>query len=69
MNTFVMDSLIQIDLLWPDVRPHAWQFEVLVDLMPVASFFVLGGDFWNKLQGLFVRTDRVAESALGQRAL
>jgi len=52
-----------IDLLWPDVRPNAWQFEVLVDLVLVASFFVLGGDFWNKLQALFVRTARIAEVA------
>jgi hypothetical protein len=33
-----------IDLLWPDFRPNARQFEVLVDFMLVASFFVLGGD-------------------------
>ena len=51
-----------IDLLWPDFRPIAWQFEVLVDLMLVASFFVLGGDFWNKLQTLFVRTARVVDA-------
>jgi len=52
-----------IDLLWPGFRPSAWQIEVLLDLVLVASFFVLGGDFWNKLQALFVRTARVIESA------
>ena len=45
-----------IELLWPGFRPSAWQFEVLVDLMLIASFFVLGGEFWNKLQALFIRT-------------
>jgi hypothetical protein len=50
-----------IDILWPGSRPTAWQFEVLVDLMLIASFIVLGGDFWNKLQALFVRTARVVD--------
>jgi hypothetical protein len=51
-----------IDLLWPDLMPNAWQFRTLGDLMLLVSFFVLGGDFWNKIQALFVRTARVVDA-------
>ena len=45
-----------VDAVAPGVRPNLWQLQVLGDVMLIASFFVLGGDFWNKLRGLFVRT-------------
>jgi len=45
-----------IDQILPGFRPNLWQLQVLGDVMLIASFFVLGGDFWNKLRGLFVRT-------------
>jgi hypothetical protein len=45
-----------IDNLWPGLRPNLWQLQLLGDLMLIASFFVLGGDFWSKLRALFVRT-------------
>jgi hypothetical protein len=45
-----------IDRIWPGLRPNVWQFQVFGDLMLMASFFVLGGDFWNKIRALFVRT-------------
>lgn len=44
------------DQILPGFRPNLWQLQVLGDLMLITSFFVLGGDFWNKLRGLFVRT-------------
>lgn len=45
-----------IDEMWPGLRPDKWQFQVLGDIMLIASFFVLGGDFWSKLRALFVRS-------------
>jgi len=30
------------------------------DLMLLASLFVLGGDFWDKIRALFVWSDKVA---------
>jgi len=45
-----------VDAVAPGLRPNLWQLQVLGDIMLIASFFVLGGDFWNKLRGLFVRT-------------
>lgn len=45
-----------IDTILPGFRPNLWQFQVLGDLMFIGSFFVLGGDFWSKLRGLFIRT-------------
>lgn len=49
-----------IDAIWPGLRPKMWEAQLLGDLMLVASFFVLGGDFWNKFRALFIRTARVA---------
>jgi hypothetical protein len=45
-----------IDHIWPDLRPNIWQLQALGDAMLIASFFVLGGDFWTKLRALFIRT-------------
>ena len=45
-----------VDSLWPGLRPNLWQFQLLGDVMFVASFFVLGGNFWAKIRALFVRT-------------
>jgi hypothetical protein len=45
-----------VDHILPGIRPNLWQLQLLGDIMLVASFFVLGGDFWNKLKELFVRT-------------
>jgi hypothetical protein len=49
------------DFLWPVLLDHSWQVEVLSDAIFVASFFVLGGDFWHKIRALFVRTARVVD--------
>jgi hypothetical protein len=45
-----------IDNIWPGLRPNIWQLQALGDLLLIASFFVLGGDFWSKIRALFVRT-------------
>jgi hypothetical protein len=45
-----------VDQIWPGLRPNIWQFQALGDLMLIASFFVLGGDFWTKIRALFART-------------
>ncbi|WP_338879236.1 transporter suffix domain-containing protein [Achromobacter veterisilvae] len=54
----ILTSVLEpyLDELWPGLRPDMWQLQVLGDIMLIASFFVLGGDFWSKLRGLFVRT-------------
>lgn len=51
-----------VDTLWPGGRPGLWQLQVLGDLMFVGSFFVLGGNFWDKVRALFVRTARVVNT-------
>ena len=45
-----------VDQIWPGLRPNIWQVQVLGDVLLIASFFVLGGDFWSKIRALFVRT-------------
>lgn len=47
------------DNFWPGLRPNLWQLQLLGDLMFIGSFFVLGGNFWEKAHALFVRTARV----------
>lgn len=49
-----------VDSIWPGLRPNLWQLQALGDAMLIASFFVLGGNFWEKLRALFVRTARVS---------
>ena len=48
-----------IDTFWPGVRPNIWQLQVLGDAMLIGSFFVLGGNFWEKVRALFIRTAKV----------
>lgn len=51
-----------IDNLWPGLRPNLWQLQLLGDAMLIASFFVLGGNFWDKVRALFIRTARVSNA-------
>jgi hypothetical protein len=54
------DFLTQyIDFAAPDLRPSRLEFRLVADLIFVASFFVLGGNFWDKIGALFVRTASV----------
>jgi hypothetical protein len=55
-----------IDQFWPGLRPNIWQLQALGDLMLIASFFVLGGDFWDKVRALFVRTAGVEDASAAQ---
>ncbi|WP_276122081.1 transporter suffix domain-containing protein [Pararhizobium qamdonense] len=48
-----------VDAMAPGLRPNLWQLQLLGDLMFIASFFVLGGNFWEKIRALFVRESRV----------
>ena len=50
------------DQFWPGLRPNIWQLQALGDVMLIASFFVLGGDFWSKIRALFVRTAKVVDT-------
>jgi hypothetical protein len=49
------------DYIWPALFTHGWQLELLSDVIFLASFFVLGGNFWDKIRALFVRTARVVD--------
>ncbi|MBU2154484.1 MAG: transporter suffix domain-containing protein [Gammaproteobacteria bacterium] len=48
-----------IDAVAPGLRPNNWALQMLGDAMLIGSFFVLGGNFWEKLRALFIRTARV----------
>jgi hypothetical protein len=52
-----------IDYFWPGLRPDRWEYQLAGDLIFVAGFFVLGGNFWEKVQALFIRTARVVHTA------
>ena len=45
--------------LIPGYEVHRFAVSVIGDLMLLASLFVLGGDFWEKLRALFVHRARV----------
>lgn len=51
-----------VDSIWPGLRPNLWQVQALGDLMLIASFFVLGGNFWEKVRALFIRTAHVVNT-------
>lgn len=41
--------------LLPAYREHGRLYSLAVDVNMLASIFVLGGDFWDKLRALFIR--------------
>jgi len=53
-------SLVEpyVDLVWPGLWPDIWRLELLGDLILIVSFFVLGGEFWDKFRALFIRNAR-----------
>lgn len=51
-----------LDRFFPGLRPHSFAAQALGDVMLIASFFVLGGNFWDKVRALFVRTATVVEA-------
>lgn len=62
--TPLISSFIEpyVDAIAPNVRPDSWLLQVLGDLMLIASFYVLGRNFWEKAAALFVRTARVVDT-------
>lgn len=52
-----------VDTLWPGLRPNLWQLQALGDALLIGSFFVLGGNFWDKVRALFIRTARVVNTS------
>lgn len=51
-----------VDSIWPELRPNVWQYQLTMDIMLIASIFVLGGNFWGKMRALFVRTARAVDA-------
>ncbi|NVD38082.1 transporter suffix domain-containing protein [Ensifer sp. HO-A22] len=51
-----------IDAAWPALRPNLWQLQLIGDLIFLASFPVLGGNFWEKFRSLFIRTVQVLDA-------
>jgi hypothetical protein len=51
-----------VDAIAPNLRPDSWAPQIIGDVMLIASFFVLGGNFWEKARALFVRTARVIDT-------
>jgi hypothetical protein len=49
----------------PDSSSWRWMVKAVADLIFIASFFVLGGDFWDKLHALFSREARANISQSG----
>jgi hypothetical protein len=45
--------------LIPGYETHRFAVSLIGDVMFVASLFVLGGDFWDKIRSLFIHNDRV----------
>lgn len=43
----------------PDSSSWRWIVKIIADVIFIASLFVLGGDFWDKLHALFIREARV----------
>jgi hypothetical protein len=42
----------------PGYESHRFVVSVIGDVMFITSFFVLGGDFWDKIRALFIRSAR-----------
>ncbi|MEI6534364.1 MAG: hypothetical protein WCN98_03410 [Verrucomicrobiaceae bacterium] len=46
----------------PDGTAWRWEIKIASDLIFIASLFVLGGDFWDKLHALFIREARAQKT-------
>jgi hypothetical protein len=47
----------------PDASIWRWIVKIVADAIFIASLFVLGGDFWDKLHALFLREARAAPTS------
>ena len=45
-----------------------WSLSLALDLVFIASFFVLGGGFWDKISALFLHRESVAVAEIPQSA-
>jgi hypothetical protein len=50
----------------PNLDENMLAYAVGGDMLLLASLFVLGGDFWDKVRALFVYSDRVCSSTAQQ---
>jgi hypothetical protein len=46
----------------PHLQDNLFGYAIGGDLLLLASLFVLGGDFWDKIRALFVYSDKVCSS-------
>jgi hypothetical protein len=53
--------------LFIEFEPH-WSWSLTLDLMFIASFFVLGGGFWEKIRALFIHRESVIVAEMPQSA-
>jgi hypothetical protein len=53
--------------LFIEFEPH-WSWSLTLDLMFIASFFVLGGGFWEKIRALFLHGESVIVAEMPQSA-
>ena len=51
-----------IQVFIPGLISHPLPYHVGGDLLFIASLFVLGGDFWDKVRGLFVYSDKICSA-------
>ena len=49
--------------LIPEIASNAVPYAVAGDILVVVSLFVLGGDFWDEIRGLFVYSDKVCSAS------
>jgi hypothetical protein len=47
----------------PNLKENTFAYAIGGDMLLLASLFVLGGDFWDKIRALFVYSDKVCSSA------
>jgi hypothetical protein len=50
----------QMDMFAPQLAPYKLQIRLVGDVMLIASVFMLGANFWEKLRALFIRDAKVA---------
>jgi hypothetical protein len=50
----------------PNLEDNSFAYAIGGDMLLLASLFVLGGDFWDKIRALFVYSDKVCSSTAQQ---
>jgi hypothetical protein len=52
--------------LLPDLQSHLLACAIAGDALLLASLLVLGGDFWDKVRGLFIHSTKVCAASVRQ---